>query len=195
MSASLPDRRGAASTHQAAMPEVPGPDELPSEEEMQGPSSSPQMPEPMRTYYERERPIEMRPVEIERYLSREPMRAALPCLDPGHRAPAGRSGDPPRRARLCVRHDAPRHLAHPPRPHGVRARRSRPASLDHALWFHRPSAPTNGCFTRRTPRAPRGARGFSRGLDLQAGRDPGRLRCPGRPHPRPRRLRPDLPTV
>ena len=27
------------------------------------------MPEPIRTYYERERPIEMQPVEMERYLS------------------------------------------------------------------------------------------------------------------------------
>ena len=31
------------------------------------------MPDPVRAYYERERPIELQPVEFDRYLSREPM--------------------------------------------------------------------------------------------------------------------------
>src|SRR6478735_1369444 len=54
--------------HQAAMPDVPGPETLPSEEDLQGEIMA-RMPEPIRTYYERERPIEMRPVEMERYMS------------------------------------------------------------------------------------------------------------------------------
>ena len=33
----------------------------------------PLMPDPVRAYYERERPIELRPAEFGRYLSREPM--------------------------------------------------------------------------------------------------------------------------
>ena len=37
------------------------------------------------------------------------------------------------------------------------------ASLDHALWFHRPSRSTTGCSTRRTAPRPAGARGFARG--------------------------------
>jgi acyl-CoA thioesterase-2 len=48
------------------MPKVPGPDELPSEEEMRQ-KILPHMPKPIRNYYERERPIELRPVEFERY--------------------------------------------------------------------------------------------------------------------------------
>ena len=36
--------------------------------------------------------------------------------------------------------------------------RLRPASLDHAMWFHRPGAPTSGCSTPRPrPRRPAGA--------------------------------------
>src|SRR5450631_782505 len=52
--------------HQAQMPDVPPPDKLPSEQEMRS-KILPTMPDPMRRYYERERPIELRPVEFERY--------------------------------------------------------------------------------------------------------------------------------
>ena len=37
------------------------------------------------------------------------------------------------------------------------------ASLDHAMWFHRPSARTSGCCTRRRARRRGGARGFTLG--------------------------------
>src|SRR5881397_3456142 len=53
--------------HQATMPDVPKPEELPSEAEIKE-KALPHMPEPMRRYYERERPIELRPVEFSRYL-------------------------------------------------------------------------------------------------------------------------------
>src|SRR5205809_4734790 len=53
--------------HQAKAPEVPKPDELPNESEIKE-RVLPQMPEPVRRYYERERPIELRPVEFGRYL-------------------------------------------------------------------------------------------------------------------------------
>src|ERR1700729_163305 len=56
--------------HQAPMPEVPGPDELPSEAEIRE-RVLPMMPEPVRRYYESERPIELRPVEFDRYLGRK----------------------------------------------------------------------------------------------------------------------------
>ena len=54
-------------SHQFKMPDVPKPDALPSEAEMQE-AHLPLMPEPVRRYYERERPIELRPVEYGRYL-------------------------------------------------------------------------------------------------------------------------------
>ena len=78
------------------------------------------MPEPVRRYYERERPIELRPVEYERYLGKKIRGRPLQCLDPRHRPAAGRSGDPSMRARLCLRHDAARHRAGAAWPHAVR---------------------------------------------------------------------------
>ena len=97
----------------------------------------PLMPEPVRRYYERERPIELRPVEFDRYLGRKYRRRAVQRLDPRDRRAAGRPGDPSMRARLCLRHDAARHRAAAARPHRVRPGHQA-ASLDHALWFHRP---------------------------------------------------------
>ena len=135
---------------------------LPSEQEMKA-GVLPLMPEPVRAYYERERPIELRPVEFQRYLSREPMHAGVQRLDPRHRAAAGRSGDPSMRARLRLRHDAARHLPDRARPHRVRAP-IQPASLDHALWFHRPFRADEWLlYAQDSPNAS-GARGFSRGL-------------------------------
>src|ERR1700722_4088284 len=55
--------------HQAPMPEVPGPDSLPNEAELRKAMLA-TMPEPVRRYYERERPIELRPVELDRYLGK-----------------------------------------------------------------------------------------------------------------------------
>ena len=54
-------------SHQIKMPDVPKPDELPSEAEDKEKVGR-YMPEPVRRYYERERPIELRPVEFGRYL-------------------------------------------------------------------------------------------------------------------------------
>src|SRR6266581_4564978 len=54
-------------THQAPMPEVPPPEQLPSENQAREWVLA-NMPEPIRRYYELERPIEMRPVEYTRYL-------------------------------------------------------------------------------------------------------------------------------
>src|SRR4030095_1162903 len=48
-------------THQMPMPDVPSPEELPSEAQIRARLVA-SMPEPVRRYYERERPIELRPV-------------------------------------------------------------------------------------------------------------------------------------
>src|SRR6266498_478300 len=47
-------------SHQATMPDVPPPESLPSETEVKQRVIA-RMPEPVRRYYERERPIELRP--------------------------------------------------------------------------------------------------------------------------------------
>src|SRR5450759_1002197 len=56
-------------SHQATMPDVPKPDELPSEAEIRE-RVLPLMPEPVRRYYTRARPIELRVVEFDRYLGK-----------------------------------------------------------------------------------------------------------------------------
>src|ERR1700736_205376 len=56
-------------SHQAPMPQVPGPDSLPDDAELRKAILA-RMPEPVRRYYERERPIELRPVELDRYLGK-----------------------------------------------------------------------------------------------------------------------------
>src|ERR1700675_2134752 len=56
--------------HQTKMPDVPPPEKLPTEAEMRE-KILPTMPDPVRRYYERERPIELRPVEFERYLGKK----------------------------------------------------------------------------------------------------------------------------
>lgn len=57
-------------THQIKMPNVPLPDKLPSEAELKERLID-RLPPQVRTYWERERPIELRPVDITRYLSQE----------------------------------------------------------------------------------------------------------------------------
>jgi acyl-CoA thioesterase-2 len=148
--------------HQAPMPDVPGPDDLPSEQEVKA-ELVPLMPEPMRTYYTRERPIEIRPVEIKRYMSRDPMApqfhvwirttGKLPDIPAIHQCVLAYASDMTLLDTSLV-------------PHGrtVFEPTIQPASLDHALWFHRPFRADEWLlYAQDTPSAG-GARGFSRGL-------------------------------
>ncbi len=149
--------------HQAKMPDVPTPEDLPSESEIRE-RILPQMPDPVRKYYERERPIELRPVEFERYRGQEIRGWPLQCLDPHHRQVAGRSGDPSMRALLCLRHDA----CSTPRWCRMAARLFEKdfmaASLDHALWLHRPFRADDWLLYSQDSPNLQGSRGFARGL-------------------------------
>src|SRR5437868_6004417 len=57
--------------HQMDMPQVPAAETLPNEAQFKE-MVLPQLPEPVRRYYERERPIELRPVEFGRYMGQKP---------------------------------------------------------------------------------------------------------------------------
>jgi acyl-CoA thioesterase-2 len=148
--------------HQAAMPDVPGPDELPSEDDVKADLLS-RMPEPMRTYYERERPIDMRPVEINRYMSREPME---PQFHVWIRT-TGRLPDDPAIHQCVLAYASDMTLLDTSLvPHGrtVFDPTIQGASIDHAMWFHRPFRADEWLlYAQDTPNAG-GARGFSRGL-------------------------------
>ena len=56
--------------HQMAMPDVPPPEDLPSEAELTAKFID-KLPEPVKAYWEHERPIEIRPADLSRYFSAE----------------------------------------------------------------------------------------------------------------------------
>jgi acyl-CoA thioesterase-2 len=149
-------------THQAAMPEVPRPEELPSEAEIRA-RVLPLMPDPVRRYYERERPIELRPVEYGRYLGERYedgrfhvwIRATgtLPDEPAIHQCVLAYASDMTLLDATLI-------------PHGrtVFEKEIMAASLDHALWFHRPFRADDWLLYAQDSPSMACSRGFSRGL-------------------------------
>ena len=148
--------------HQAEMPKVPGPEDLPSDAEIRD-RVLPMMPDPIRRYFERERLIELRPVEFERYLGKRfpdghfhiwmRTTSTLPATPAIHRCVLAYASDLSLLDCALV-------------PHGrtVFEKSIMAASLDHALWFHRPfKADEWLLYSQDTPSAGE-ARGFARGL-------------------------------
>jgi acyl-CoA thioesterase-2 len=148
--------------HAFPMPKVPPPEELPSEAEIKA-NVMPMMPDPVRAYYERERPIELRPVEYKRYLSREPkdprfnvwIRATgrLPNHPAIHQCVLAYASDMTLLDSALIAHGRT-----------VFERSIQAASLDHALWFHRPFRADDWLLYAQDSPSASGARGFSRGL-------------------------------
>ena len=82
--------------HQTAMPDVPAPEDLPSEAELKEKFLA-HAPEAVRRYWERERPIELRPVDLTHYFSRKKL---VPSQNVWVRASAPLPDDP--RIHTCV---------------------------------------------------------------------------------------------
>jgi acyl-CoA thioesterase II len=149
-------------SHQARMPDVADPENLPGEAEIRERIVS-MMPDPVRRYYEGERAIEMRPVEFERYLGRKyddakfhvwiRVTEKLPDDPTIHQCALAYASD------LTL-------LDAALLPHGrtVFEKELVPASLDHALWFHRPFRADDWLLYAQDSPNLNGARGFSRGL-------------------------------
>src|SRR3982751_2198052 len=143
---------------QVAMPDVPHPDALPSEAEIRQ-KILPQLPEAVRRYYERERPIELRPVDFGRYANKpQPdnrfniwMRttAALPDDPSIHRCALAYASD------MTILDTA---LL--PHRRSIFARDIMGASLDHALWFHRPFRADQWLLYSQDSPNSHGSRGF-----------------------------------
>ena len=148
--------------HQMPMPDVPMPEELPDRDGMAR-DILPHMPESVRTYYLRERPIEVRPVELDRYGSdgkRDPrfniwIRAMRPLPDEPaiHQSVLAYASDLMLLDSSLVAHGT-----------SVFDNRIQGASLDHALWFHRPFRADDWLLYAQDSPSTSGARGFSRGL-------------------------------
>jgi acyl-CoA thioesterase-2 len=147
--------------HQSEMPKVPAPEDLPSEQELKARMIA-HLPANMRSYWERERPIELRPVDVSRYVSREPrkpeqyvwMRATGPLPDdlPLHQCVLAYASDFSLLDTALIAHgklmfDKDIQLA----------------SLDHALWFHRPFRADQWVLYAQDSPNSHGARGFCRG--------------------------------
>jgi len=149
-------------THQVKMPEVPKPDELPSDEELKD-RIYPLLPEPARRYYERERPIEFRPVEFSRYLGEKSENGRF---DIWIRA-TGRLPDEPAIHQCVLAYASDMMLLDAALiPHGrsVFSEDIMAASLDHALWFHRPFRADEWLLYSQDSPSLADSRGFSRGL-------------------------------
>jgi acyl-CoA thioesterase-2 len=148
--------------HAAVMPNVPPPEELPSDQEIKS-SVLPIMPDPVRAYFERERPIELRPVEFARYLSRQPME---PKFNVWIRT-TGRLPDDPTIHQCVLAYASDMTLLDSTLiAHGrtVFERAIQGASLDHALWIHRPFRADEWLLYAQDSPSASGARGFARGL-------------------------------
>jgi acyl-CoA thioesterase-2 len=147
--------------HALAMPEVPPPEQLPSAGELMVRLID-TLPKNMQSYWKRENPIELRPVDVSRYLGRDPhpaeqkiwLRANGPLPDDPrlHQCVLAYASDFTLLDTALIAHgkllfDADIQLA----------------SLDHALWFHRPFRVDEWLlYAQDSPNAS-GARGFCRG--------------------------------
>jgi acyl-CoA thioesterase II len=152
----------AGFSHQSAMPDVPPPEKLPSGPELPAAALA-TMPEVVRRFFEQERPVELRPVEIERYLGNS-------TKDPRFHIWIRTTGplpDDPSIHQCVLAYASDMILLDTsliPHSRTVFDRGIIAASLDHALWFHRPFRADEWLlYAQDTPSAS-GARGFSRGL-------------------------------
>ena len=149
-------------SHQFKMPDVAKPDALPSEAEFKE-RVWPLMPEAVRRYYERERPIELRPVEYNRYLGEKPrdgrfhvwVRATgrLPDEPAIHQCVLAYASDMTLLDAALITHGRT-----------VFSDDIMAASLDHALWFHRPFRADEWLLYAQDSPNLAGSRGFARGL-------------------------------
>lgn len=147
--------------HAAAMPDVPPPEQLPSAAERVSELIDALPPE-MRSYWQRENPIELRPVDVSRYLSREPHTPAQHIWLKAN----GRLPDDQRLHQCVLAYASDFTLLDTALiAHGklLFDRDIQLASLDHALWFHRPFRADEWLLYSQDSPSAAGARGFCRG--------------------------------
>lgn len=147
--------------HQFAMPEdVPPPSALQTQRELL--EKADHLPEEIRRFWARERPLEIKPVNLDHYTSREklPPRQNIWIRTTGP-VPADRNVQV---AVLAYLSDMTL-LDTSTFAHGraVFDRDLQVASLDHAMWFHRPHALDGWLLYTQDSPSSSGARGFTRG--------------------------------
>jgi acyl-CoA thioesterase-2 len=148
--------------HQATMPDVPMPEDLPNEIDLRQAAAS-QLPESIAKHFARPRPIEIRPVNPQKYINPEPMESnqyvwfrARKAIEAGNIA-----------LNQCIMAYASDMtlLDTCIRPHGVSwlSGKLQSASLDHAMWFHEPFRADEWILYAMDSPSASGSRGFNRG--------------------------------
>lgn len=147
--------------HQTTMPDVPPPDTLPSELELIR-AGAERIPAAVRPLLTQDRPIDFRTVDADPFdrTPRSPQRhmwlradGAMPETRIDHQAVLAYASDYGL-------------LATAVQPHGllIRDPRLQAATLDHAIWFHRPFRMDDWLLYTMDSPAAAGARGFARGM-------------------------------
>jgi acyl-CoA thioesterase-2 len=148
--------------HAFERPEVPGPESLKDDDELRA-AIADEVPEEFRAWALKPRPIEMRPVD------------PRPYFKPGKRPPqemawirtAGALPDDPALHRSVAAFASDMSIIGTALlPHGIGwyDERVQLASLDHAMWFHRPFRIDDWLLFVQDSPSSYGARGFNRGL-------------------------------
>ncbi len=147
--------------HQSTMPDVPPPEALPSAKDLMSQIMA-KLPENMRAYWSRQHPIDVRIVDASRYASREPRPAqqaiwlktngTLPDTPHLHQAVLAYASDFTLLDTALVAHGK---LLFDP---DIQL-----ASLDHAMWFHRPFRADDWLLYAQDSPTAFGARGYCRG--------------------------------
>ncbi len=157
MSASF-HRPEAGFEHQIPMPDVPPPESVPVMDE----AGLQQAPEAVRRYWQRERPIELRPVDLRHYVSRVLL---APTQHIWVRANGELPEDPSLHAAVLAYMSDMTLLDTSLFAHGrsIFDRDLQLASLDHAMWFHRPVRADEWLLYAQDSPNTVGGRGFNRG--------------------------------
>ena len=147
--------------HAIDMPDVPRPEQLASEKEL-AEQFIDHAPENVRKYWQRERPIELRPTDLTHYISRKKL---PPRQHVWFRATGPLPDNPAIQAAVLAYASDMTLLDTSLYAHGraVFDPALQVASLDHAMWFHRPiNMEKWHLYTQDSPNSS-GARGFTRG--------------------------------
>lgn len=150
--------------HQIPMPKVPPPESLLSEEQMLEQFRD-LIPPSVRQYLERDRPLDLRPVDLARYAPMPRKGATAPVQHVWIRASAPLPDDPAvHRAVLAFLSDMTLiDTALVVHGKSVFDADIQAASLDHALWFHRPFRADEWLLYAQDSPSSGGARGLARG--------------------------------
>jgi acyl-CoA thioesterase-2 len=150
--------------HALPMPDVPMPETLASEQQLLTAFAN-RMPANMRRYFERNRPIELRPCDPAHYLDPHQTRATV-----HHNVwirTTGALPDNPALHQCVLAYVSDMTLLDTSLvPHGrnIFDQKLMLASLDHALWLHRPFRMDDWLLYAQDTPLTAGARGFNRGL-------------------------------